>query len=173
MRHSKAVGVMILPLVAGLWFPVLGRTKIKKAKAADNPAQFLAFSRPLSNDDRLRHALDRLTFGPRPEDMRRIQNIGLKKWVDAQLHPERLPENPLLQERLEPLETLRLDIRDIYVRYPSPQMIAAVARGNAPLPDDPELRAIVVRLSDRYLQRKSAAADSAIAKDPMTTPISN
>jgi hypothetical protein len=48
--------------------------------------------------------------------------------------------------------------RDTYLRYPSPQMITAVARGRAPLPEDPELRAIVVRLADRYLKKREAAA---------------
>jgi uncharacterized protein (DUF1800 family) len=35
-----------------------------------------------------------------------------------------------------------------------------VARGTGALPDDPELRAIVARLADRYLQRKDVAAGS-------------
>jgi hypothetical protein len=65
-----------------------------------------------------------------------------------------VPESPTLQARLAPYESLRLNIHETYVRYPSPQMIAAVARGNSPLPDDPELRAIVVRLADRYLGEK-------------------
>ena len=157
---AAAVAILLLAILA---FPALGRTKIKKAKASENPAQFAAFSHPLPNDIRVRHALDRLTFGPRPDDLRRVEKMGLNKWLDAQLHPERLEENPLLEERLEPLETLRLDIHDIYVHYPPPQMIAAVARGNAPLPDDPELRAMVVRLADRYLERSNKASDN---KDP-------
>ena len=161
--RTFAAMTAILLLLAILASPVLARTKIKKAKASENPEQFAAFSHPLANDVRARHALDRLTFGPRPDDLRRVEKMGLNKWLDAQLHPERLPENPLLEERLEPLETLRLDIHDIYVHYPPPQMIAAVARGNAPLPDDPELRAIVVRLADRYLERSDKASAN---KDP-------
>ena len=46
------------------------------------------------------HALDRLTFGPRPGDVERVEKMGLKKWIDAQLHPERIPENPILAEKL-------------------------------------------------------------------------
>jgi len=131
--------------------------KIKKVKPSDNPVEYRTFSRALSEEDRLDHALRRLTFGPRPGDRERLEQAGFDKWIDAQLHPERVPENPLLTERLAPLESLRLNIHDTYTHYPSPQAIAAVARGKGALPDDPELRAIVVRLADRYLEKKQVA----------------
>jgi uncharacterized protein (DUF1800 family) len=142
--------------------------KIRKAHASDNPPQYVAFSEPLSEAARVRHALERLTFGPRPEDLAALQKIGFKKWVDLQLHPEKVPENFELLRQLEPLESLRLSIRDTYAQYPSPQLIRAVARGNGQLPDDPALRAIVLRLAQRYEVKKQAqgVAVSAIALDP-------
>ncbi len=133
--------------------------KIKQIKATANSAEYVAFSEKLEKEDRLRHALDRLTFGPRPGDFDRIQSLGLKKWLDAQLHPEKVAESPVLQAGLRPFESLGLSIHETYLRYPSPQMIAAVARGNGALPDDPDLRAIVVRLADRYLERKNQPAN--------------
>jgi uncharacterized protein (DUF1800 family) len=132
--------------------------RIKQIKATANSASYVAFSEKLEKQDRLRHALDRLTFGPKPGDFERIRSLGLKKWLDAQLHPERVPESATLQTSLAPYESLRLSIHETYVHYPSAQMIAAVARGNSPLPDDPELRAIVVRLADRYLERRNQPA---------------
>ncbi len=33
------------------------------------------------------HALNRLTFGARPGDVERVQQIGLAAWIDQQLHP--------------------------------------------------------------------------------------
>ena len=44
-------------------------------------------------------------------------------------------------------------------------MIAAVARGNGALPEDPELRAIVVRLADRYLEKKNLPANGVVDQD--------
>ena len=133
--------------------------KIKQIKANANSPAYVAFSEKLTKEDRLRHALDRLTFGPGPGDFDRIQSLGLKKWLDAELHPEKIPESPALLARLAPLESLQLTVHETYVRYPPPQLIAAVARGKGALPDDPELRAIVVRLADRYLQRKNLPAN--------------
>ena len=31
--------------------------------------------------------------------------MGIKKWIDLQLHPERIEENKELEARLEPLES--------------------------------------------------------------------
>ena len=138
--------------------------KTKNAHANDTAAQYVAFSKPLSKADRNRHALDRLTFGPRPNDFAGIEKIGLKKWLDLQLHPEKLAENPELDQHLQPLESLRLNIHDTYTHYPLPQMIRAVVRGTAPLPDDPDLRAIVIRLADRYRAQHDLAAVA--IKDP-------
>src|SRR4051812_20364166 len=113
-----------------------------------------AFKIRLAKPDTVRHALNRLTFGPRASDFDTVSRMGLKRWVERQLHPEQIPENPVLLERLQPLESLRLSIREAYLRYPPPQLIAAVARGQKDFPDDPELRALLTRLVERYVQRK-------------------
>jgi uncharacterized protein (DUF1800 family) len=150
-----------IALIAVLLFVGAGGKKPKKIKSTANPPQYAAFSKPLSPELEFRHALDRLTFGPRPGDLERIRRIGLEKWIGLELHPERVPENPLVSDRLAPLESLRMSIREAYVHYPSPQMIAAFARGREQLPDDPELRAIVARLADRYLKKREAAFNKA------------
>ena len=80
-------------------------------KASENAApkpDYKAFDKKLSDDDKLRHALERLTFGPRPGDLEAVRKMGLRKWIDQQLHPEHMEENPELARRLEPLETLRI-----------------------------------------------------------------
>jgi hypothetical protein len=48
-------------------------------------------------------ALNRLGFGPRPADVRRVLARGLGRYVDDQLHPGSDPE---LETRLRPLATL-------------------------------------------------------------------
>ena len=66
---------------------------------------------------------------------------------------------------MEPLESLRLSIRDAYTQYPSPQLIRAVARGNGQLPDDPELRTIVLKLAQRYEAKKQLQTGAADPND--------
>ena len=64
---------------------------------------FGLFSKKLNKDDQVVHVLDRLTFGPRPGDVEAVKKMGLKKWIDLQLHPERISENADLEAKLEPL----------------------------------------------------------------------
>src|SRR5580704_2173026 len=115
------------------------------ARTTKKPASpdYSQFQRKLSKDQQVLHALDRLTFGPRPGDVEAVKKMGLKKWIDLQLHPERIPDNPELQARLQPLESLRMSEAETVRRYPTPQMVRAVAQGRQPLPDDPVTRAAV------------------------------
>ena len=134
--------------------------KPKKIKASANPPAYVGFSKPLSGDEAYHHALDRLTFGARPGDLDRLQRVGLEQWLNNQLHPEQVAENSALVADLAPYQTLQMGIRDTYINYPAPQMIAAVARGRRDLPDDPELRNLVQRLVARYLARKAGDAST-------------
>src|ERR1035438_4571560 len=79
------------------------------------------------------HALNRLTFGPRPGDVDRVMAIGVEKWIDQQLHPEKIDDSAL-DARLSPFRTLRMDTREIVQNFPSEQMIKAVADGKQSLP---------------------------------------
>jgi len=67
------------------------------------------FETKLSPEQRIQQAINRLTFGARPGEYEDVRRIGVEKWIEIQLHPERIAENPVLETRLRPLETLRLD----------------------------------------------------------------
>ena len=116
-----------------------------------------ARSPKLSKDEQVIHALNRLTFGPRPGDVEAVRKMGVKKWIDLQLHPERIAENPELAQRLAPLESLRLSQADTERNYPNPQMIRAIAAGRQPMPEDPVTRAAVERVVQRFKVKKDTA----------------
>jgi len=116
-----------------------------------------ASSPKLSKDEQIIHALNRLTFGPRPGDIEAVRRMGVKKWIDFQLHPERIAENPALAQKLAPLESLRLSQADTERTYPNPQMIRAIAAGRQPMPEDPVTRAAVERVIQRFKIKKDAA----------------
>jgi uncharacterized protein (DUF1800 family) len=156
---------IVAGLLLGIGPLVLARDKKpKKIKPGQNPPQYAAFARPLPQAERFNHVLDRLTFGARPGDLEALRRMGLKKWMDLQLHPERVPESPVLVQRLEPLALLRMSIHDAYLHYPSPRMILQAARRKDPLPDDPELRAVVIHLADRYLDKRNDIPQTAAAQ---------
>jgi uncharacterized protein (DUF1800 family) len=107
------------------------------------------------------HALNRLTFGPRPQDLEQVAKMGLKKWIDLQLHPDRIAENPLLQEKLAPLDTLRMTPTELARNYPPPQLIKAMVEGKVPYPRDPEQRMMVERIARRLKNKNSGTSDEA------------
>jgi uncharacterized protein (DUF1800 family) len=72
------------------------------------------FDSRLSKDQQILHALNRLTFGPRPGDAAEVRRLGVDKWIQLQLHPDQIAENPVLEAKLKPLETLRMDMSEIF-----------------------------------------------------------
>jgi len=60
------------------------------AKKDREPASDRSFQKPLSKDQKIEQALNRLTFGPRPGDVAQVEALGLKKWIDLELHPNRI-----------------------------------------------------------------------------------
>ena len=75
------------------------------------------FDQKLSKDQQVIQALNRLTFGPRPGDVEEVRRLGVAKWIELQLHPDRIPQNPALEAKLEPLESLRLDVPMLVKEY--------------------------------------------------------
>jgi uncharacterized protein (DUF1800 family) len=108
------------------------------------------------------HALNRLTFGPRPGDVDHVLAIGLDKWIDQQIHPEKIDDSAL-DARLSPFRTLRMDTREIVQNFPSEQMIKAVADGKQSLPSDPLKRAVYRAQLDRYQDKEDRKQQTAVA----------
>ena len=49
----------------------------------------------LSADEAILHALNRLSYGPRPGDVERVRQMGLAKWIDQQLNPNSIDDRAL------------------------------------------------------------------------------
>src|ERR1700733_12401687 len=77
---------------------------------------------PLTEKERATHALNRLTFGPRPGDLDRVQAIGVKKWIEMQLNPEQIDDS-LLEARLQSFPAMHLSQQDLLRNFPSAGMI--------------------------------------------------
>ena len=106
----------------------------------------------LSNDDStIVHVLNRIAFGPRPGDVARVQRMGLERYIDEQLHPERIADAQVAQ-RLEPLATTTLTSREIAEQYAMPAMKARGGRANVPLAELSEQKIVRAIYSERQLE---------------------
>lgn len=90
-------------LLCGATLPLLAAWP-RPSRAADAPPLRRA---PLTDEERAHHALKRLAYGPRPQDVQEIQRLGPGRWLDTflqeQLRPQPLP--PALEQRLAGLPT--------------------------------------------------------------------
>jgi uncharacterized protein (DUF1800 family) len=84
----------------------------------------------LPNDDKtILHVLNRIGFGPRPGDVERVKAIGVQRYIDEQLRPERIADADMAA-RLSSLETLGMNNRQIAQTYEMPQLEARRAKKN-------------------------------------------
>ncbi len=117
------------------------------------------------------HALNRLAFGPRPGDVDRLMTTGVDKWIDQQLHPDKIDDSAL-EARLAPFRTLRMDTRQIVENFPPEQMIKAIADGKQSLPSDPLKRAVYQAQLERYQNREERKQDGGNSDSGKTDKIS-
>src|ERR1700682_5876101 len=163
-RLQTTKAALVCSVIGLLALPVVSSTPDRKAAdGAKRDARL--FNKKLNKDQQILHALDRLSFGPQPGDLEKVRALGLKKWVDLQLHPDRIKETPALESRIAPLESLRMSPQETVQHYPPPQMIKAIADGRQPMPDDPLLRASVERLTTRNKVNKGQGNASGKADD--------
>jgi uncharacterized protein (DUF1800 family) len=112
---------VVLALAAALCLAVFSGDSAYASKKNAGTAR--RFFKPIPKDQKILQALNRLTFGPRPGDAQQVKAIGLKKWIDLQLHPDRTPENPLLDAKLKTFDTLNMSGSEMVRNYPTPQMV--------------------------------------------------
>ena len=125
----------------------------------------LALGKKLQKQDpaerkRAVHALNRLAFGPRPGEIEQVLAIGVDKWIDQQLHPDKM-DDAAIEARLQPFRTLRMGTKEIVQNFPPEPVIQAIADGRRSLPSDPLKRAIYQAQLESYQERQERKQETA------------
>src|SRR6516165_6340013 len=106
------------------------------------------------------HVLSRMAFGPRAGDVDRVKGIGLERYIDQQLHPERI-QDTAVAERLTRLSTISMSRRELSEKFEQPLMDARreqkqQADGEAPkvpAPVQQRANSVVVELGEQKILR--------------------
>jgi uncharacterized protein (DUF1800 family) len=107
------------------------------------------------------HVLNRIAFGARPGDVERVAAMGVQRYIDEQLRPDRIDDSRM-DARLEGLTTIRLSSRDIQEQFERPLMEARQQRkqGQQDGQPSPEMRAmqqkaqsVILELGEQKLLR--------------------
>jgi len=125
----------------------------------------------LTPDQRIVHLLSRFTFGPTPAEIANARRLGVDRWFDEQLHPERIADSQL-EARLADFPALRLPVAQLMERFPSGAAIRQTADGRRAIPNDPELAAIYTRHIHLYEEKQEKKAE-AKASPPAAEMASN
>jgi uncharacterized protein (DUF1800 family) len=145
--------------------PTTSKSATTSVRAARKNASRVA---NLTDEQRALHALNRLTFGPRPGDLDKVMNMDVNDWVEQQLHPQEISDS-VLDGKLNPFRTLRMSTRDLIQAFPNNNLIKAAAEGKIPLPTDPVKRSIyeaqISILADRQKQDQFAREGKVVDAD--------
>jgi uncharacterized protein (DUF1800 family) len=162
-RHRSYLLVAASLLVTLTAFTAFASKK-KEKKAVD--------ATQMDDSRRALHALQRLTFGPRPGDAERVASMGVDKWIDLQLHPEKIDDSAV-DARLSGFRTLRMDTREIVENFPPPPVIKAVMEGRKPMPSDPVKRAVYQAQIEKLEEKKERKQEAAAPTTPATSAAAN
>jgi uncharacterized protein (DUF1800 family) len=148
------LGLVVLLSAAAL----VAGDKTSKSKRPD--ASSSASAAAMEDDKRIVHALNRFTFGARPGDVERVRAVGLDKWFDEQLHPEKIDDGAV-ESRLAPFRTLKMSTREMVENFPPPQVLKAIENGRMSMPRDPAKKAVYESRMAAYQQRQQNKEDKA------------
>ena len=106
--------------VAAVAATAAGTTATAPAAMAKPPVKTAAApavdNRPLTDDEKILQVLNRFAFGPRPGDVQKVKAMGLDRYLDEQLHPERVSDTTLDAKlaRLPLLDKSGDELADMY-----------------------------------------------------------
>src|SRR5580704_8841777 len=88
---------------------------------------------PLTQQERVLHALNRFTFGPRPGEVEKVHQMGLQKWFLEQLQPQTIDDSAFEQRMME-YPALKLSQDELIKQFPSQQMIRMAEKRDVATP---------------------------------------
>ncbi len=116
-------------------------------------------SRPLSNEEKAQHILDRFTFGPRPGEVSVVTKEGWEAWFERQLNPDSIPDTEL-DKRLAAYPALNMTPTEIAASFPDGQMLRQIEMGKQSMPKDPILAGAFEVALAKYDQRQAKKNDN-------------
>ncbi len=83
---------------------------------------------PASANPKILHAINRLSFGPTPGEIERVESIGVEKYIQEQLNPNSIPSSNTLDSQLAQLSSLNLSTNELGVAYGATRKVPPAER---------------------------------------------
>ena len=140
-RPPFAVALTFACTAAGATGCGSGAPRVASLPAPDAHAAGL---RTQTADQQVAHALSRLTFGARPGDAQAVRQMGVDRWIEEQLHPERL-DDARADAWVSQFDVIKKSSAQLEAEYVNPgqlqnQLGARVKQGQLTAEDSMQLR---------------------------------
>jgi len=159
-----ALPALVLVLVLGCATASSGSGTPAEVPPAPRVAEPLRLPRVTwSAEDQAVHVLDRLAYGPSPEDLRRVREMGPGAWIAWQLRPGDIDDGEV-EKRLADFPSLGMSTRELVARYPRARKVAE-AKGISLEGRSPEaLRAELAGVVDPFHLPRQVGAELIAAR---------
>jgi uncharacterized protein (DUF1800 family) len=84
--------------------------------------------KPLTEDQKIWHVLNRLGYGARPGDVEKVKAIGLQKYIDQQLNPAGINDQ-VAESKVKNLEVFNMSTAEVFAKYPNPGALLNMLEG--------------------------------------------
>jgi uncharacterized protein (DUF1800 family) len=173
-RSAEVLTGSVRALMAGVLCILMVEQPMVAAAAVSKPVA--ASTQQIQGEQRVLHALNRFTFGPRPGDIAAVQAMGVQRWFEQQLNPSSIDDSAL-DARLAMFPAMGMQEAEMIRRYPSPQVLRQMIARNMPLPSDPVEHAIYADEIAFYKEAKAkqeakqaAVGDAGKGDEDMMSP---
>jgi uncharacterized protein (DUF1800 family) len=171
MRFRRRSADVFVGSVQALMVGVLCVSMVEQAVVASVPSKktVVPSVQQIMEQQKVLHALNRFTFGPRPGDVAAVQAMGVKAWFERQLNSMSIDDSAL-DARLAMFPAMQMEQAELMRRYPSPAVLKQMIAKDEPVPADPVEHAIYAdgiafyKAAKEKREAKQAASDKSDGK---------
>ncbi len=122
-KFSFASKITTFVMLAAMFSPIFSVGASAQAMPKTN-------AKPLTEDQKILHVLNRLGFGARDGDVERVKQIGINKYIEQQLNPSLL-NDAVSETKVKNLDVLKMSSEELFNKYPNQAaVLLAVADKN-------------------------------------------
>ncbi len=82
-------------------------------------AELPSVLKPLTEEQKILHVLNRLGFGARPGDIAKVKAVGLQKYIDQQLDAGSINDS-VAEAKVKNLDIFSMSTAELFAKYPNP-----------------------------------------------------
>jgi uncharacterized protein (DUF1800 family) len=90
-------------------------------------------AKKLTEEQKIIHVLNRLGFGARPGDVEKVKAIGIEKYIEQQLYPEKINDSAT-ETKVKNLGALKMETAELFEKYPNPGALLNMLQRRNQLP---------------------------------------